>query len=69
VRAIRDDRAEIIVNERSLKWLIALSSLAPGLMARAANTPWARRFSEEAATARAKAEQPAEERETSATLD
>jgi short-subunit dehydrogenase len=66
VRAIRDDRAEIIVNERSLKWLIALSSLAPGLMARAANTPWARRFSEEAATARAKAEQAPEEHASSA---
>ena len=34
ISAIRDDRAEVIVNERSLKWLVALSSLAPGLMAR-----------------------------------
>jgi short-subunit dehydrogenase len=57
IRAIRDDRAEIVVNERSLKWLIALSSLAPGLMARAANIPWARRFSEEATRARARAKQ------------
>jgi short-subunit dehydrogenase len=56
VSAIRDDRAEVIVNERPLKWLVALSSLAPGLMARLANTPWARRFSEEAQTARAKVE-------------
>jgi len=57
VSAIRDDRAEIIVNERPLKWLVALSSLAPGLMAKAANTPWARRFSEEAEAARARAEE------------
>jgi len=56
VSAIRDDRAEVVVNERSLKPLIALSSLAPGLMARLANTPWARRFSEEAEAARAKVE-------------
>jgi short-subunit dehydrogenase len=57
VSAIRDDRAEVVVNDRSLKWLIGLSSLAPGLMARLANTPWARRFSEEAEAARAKAEE------------
>jgi short-subunit dehydrogenase len=56
VSAIRDDRAEVIVNDRSLKPLIALSSLAPGLMARLANTPWARRFSEEAERARARIE-------------
>ena len=56
VGAIRDDRAEVVVNARSLKPLIALSSLAPGLMARLANTPWARRFSEEAERARARIE-------------
>jgi hypothetical protein len=70
VSAIRDDRAEVIVNERPLKWLVALSSLAPGLMARLANTPWARRFSDEAETARAAAkaesesERSARERQT-----
>ena len=57
IGAIRDDRAEVIVNERPLKWLVALSSLAPGLMAKAANSPWARRFSQEAEAARAKAEE------------
>jgi short-subunit dehydrogenase len=57
VSAIRDDRAEVVVNDRSLKWLIAISALAPGLMARLAGTPWARRFSEEAEAARAKAKQ------------
>ena len=56
IGAIRDDRAEVVVNERSLKPLIALSSLAPGLMARLANTPWARRFSQEAEEARARIE-------------
>jgi short-subunit dehydrogenase len=52
VRAIRDDKAETIVNSRSLKPLIALSSLAPGFAVRMANNPWARRFAEQAARAR-----------------
>jgi short-subunit dehydrogenase len=58
VRAIRDDKAEIIVNSRPLKPLIALSSLAPGLTAHLANNRWARRFSEEAARVRGRAEGP-----------
>jgi hypothetical protein len=58
VRAIREDRAEIVVTERALKPLIALSALAPGLMARLSNTAWARRYSERAAEARGRAEGP-----------
>jgi short-subunit dehydrogenase len=55
VSAIRDDRAEIIVNPRPIKWLIAMSSLAPQLMARAANTRRAREISQQAADARVRA--------------
>jgi short-subunit dehydrogenase len=58
VRAIRDDKAEVIVNSRSLKPLIALSSLAPGFAVRIADNPWARRFAEQAARARERAEGP-----------
>jgi short-subunit dehydrogenase len=55
VRAIRDDKAEVIVNSRTLKPLIALSSLAPGFAVRMANSRRARRFAEEAARARGRA--------------
>jgi short-subunit dehydrogenase len=58
VRAIREDKAELIVSSLPLRPLVALSSIAPGFAVRLANNPWTRRFSEEAERARARAEAP-----------